>query len=198
MALTRPPAPGTSPLPGRVRSPGPPRARATGAARPPPTDSPGRAGARSARPRRGRAAPALRRGARPLAKCPQALQSRNATGPVWGPVKALERLRALRQNDVLRLQALVALLDVELNALSLGQGAVAVHLDGAVVDEDVVALLTLDESVALLVREPLDGALSQLLPPSQQTTARQRPPCPFVHRTVRGESRVASPAGEGK
>jgi hypothetical protein len=30
------------------------------------------------------------------------------------------------------------------------------------VDEDVLATLTLDEAVTLLVREPLDGALSQL------------------------------------
>jgi hypothetical protein len=35
------------------------------------------------------------------------------------------------------------------------------------VDEDVFATLALDEAVALLVREPLDGALSQLLPPSK-------------------------------
>jgi hypothetical protein len=40
------------------------------------------------------------------------------------------------------------------------------------VDEHVVATLALDEPVALLVREPLNGALSQLLPPYEQTTAR--------------------------
>jgi hypothetical protein len=47
------------------------------------------------------------------------------------------------------------------------------------VDEDVLALTPLDEAVALLVREPLHGALCQnrssfLL--QKQTTARAEPP----------------------
>src|SRR5205814_9864927 len=45
-------------------------------------------------------------------------------------------------------------------------GLVAVHRDRGEVDEDVVPTLALDEAVALLVREPLDGALSQPVPPS--------------------------------
>src|SRR5215203_3000531 len=59
------------------------------------------------------------------------------------------------------LQALIALYDFELHFLTFGQRPVAVHLDCAVVDEHVVALLALDETKALLVREPLDSALSQ-------------------------------------
>jgi hypothetical protein len=39
-------------------------------------------------------------------------------------------------------------------------------------DEDVLSTLTLDESIALLVRKPLHGALSQRLPPSKHATAR--------------------------
>src|SRR5579859_2661857 len=64
--------------------------------------------------------------------------------------------------DVGRLQALVALDDLELDLLTLGQGLIAVHVDRGEVHEHVVTLLALDEPVALLVREPLHGALSQL------------------------------------
>src|SRR5215218_6473391 len=70
--------------------------------------------------------------------------------------KFLDRL------NVRRLQALVALHDVELHSLTLGQRPIAVHLNRAVVHEDIVlALAALDEPEALLVREPLDSALSQ-------------------------------------
>src|SRR5436309_7219720 len=68
-----------------------------------------------------------------------------------------------------RLQALVALLDVELNTLSLCQRPIAVHRDLGVVDEDVLATLTLDEAVPLLVRKPFDGALCQRNSFLQQT-----------------------------
>src|SRR5581483_67704 len=63
--------------------------------------------------------------------------------------------------DVRSLCALVALDDVERHTLAFGQRLVAIHRDRGEVDEDVVSPLTLDEAVALLVREPLDGALSQ-------------------------------------
>ena len=83
---------------------------------------------------------------------------------------------ALERNDVRRLQALLALHDLELDLLTLGQRLVAVGLDRAEVDEDVLTLVALDESVALLVREPLHGALSQhiLLHYKKRTTARAR------------------------
>src|ERR671910_819456 len=64
--------------------------------------------------------------------------------------------------DVRRLGALGALDDFELHALTFGQRLVALHRDRGQVDEDILATLTLDEAVTLLVREPLDGALSQL------------------------------------
>jgi hypothetical protein len=70
---------------------------------------------------------------------------------------------ALERNDVRRLQALLALHDLELDLLTLGQRLVAVGLDRTEVDEDVLALSALDESVALLVRKPLDGALCQTI-----------------------------------
>src|SRR6478735_5265030 len=65
------------------------------------------------------------------------------------------------RTDVLRLRALRALGDVELDLLVLVQRLVAVGLDGRVVHEDVVAAVLLgDEAEALLSVEPLDGALS--------------------------------------
>src|SRR5512134_867218 len=79
---------------------------------------------------------------------------------------------SLDRGDVRGLQALVALHDLELHALTLGQRAVALRLDRRVMDEDVVAVLTLDESVALLVRKPLDGALRQSFLLENRTTAR--------------------------
>src|SRR5699024_3510428 len=62
--------------------------------------------------------------------------------------------------DLLGLRPLVALADIELHALPLVEGAVAVHVDLAVVHEDVCAAsVDLDESVALFGVEPLDRAL---------------------------------------
>src|SRR6266516_4813139 len=57
------------------------------------------------------------------------------------------------------LGTLGTLSDLELDALSLVQRAVAVRLDGRVVDEHVLAAVPGDEAVALLVVEPLLGAL---------------------------------------
>src|ERR1044072_9714351 len=63
--------------------------------------------------------------------------------------------------DVLRLRALGALRDVELDLLVLVEGLVALRLDGRVVHEDVVAAVLLrNEAEALLGVEPLHGALS--------------------------------------
>src|ERR1043165_4764796 len=73
----------------------------------------------------------------------------------FGPTGSLDRL------DVRGLRALVALNYFEGHALTFGQRLVAVHRDRGEVDEDVVAAFAFDEAVALLVREPLDGALSQ-------------------------------------
>src|SRR5947208_16325651 len=86
--------------------------------------------------------------------------SQNEEGPCrgplnFGPTGSLDRL------DVCRLRALVALNDFELHALAFGQRLVAVPCDCREVDEDVVSAFALDEAVALLVREPLYGALSQ-------------------------------------
>src|SRR5205807_2392987 len=69
--------------------------------------------------------------------------------------------------DVRGLSALGALHDLELNTLTFGQRLVTLLGDRREVDKDVLATLTLDEPIALLVREPLHGALSQLVPPSK-------------------------------
>ena len=63
--------------------------------------------------------------------------------------------------DVGRAGALLALLDVEGDCLSLGQRFEAAALDGAVVDEDVLrAVGRGDEAEAFFVAEPLDCACS--------------------------------------
>src|SRR5438034_365063 len=74
---------------------------------------------------------------------------------------AQRRARLVLGPDVRGLQALVALHHVELDLLTLGQRLVAFPSNRREVDEDVLAAFALDEAIALLVREPLDGALGQ-------------------------------------
>src|SRR5215211_6304409 len=57
------------------------------------------------------------------------------------------------------LRTLLALDDLEADPLALVEALVAVHLDGRVVDEDVLAAVDGDEAEALLGVEPLHGAL---------------------------------------
>src|SRR5439155_24685867 len=94
--------------------------------------------------------------------------------PFRGPLHKGSETEALERHDVRRLQALLALHDFELDLLTLGQRLVALGLNRAEVDEDILALTPLDESIALLVRKPLHGALCQniLLHCKKQTTAR--------------------------
>ena len=70
-------------------------------------------------------------------------QSRSGkeTGPVSGARQRRSNLRSLDDLNVLSLQALVPLLDVELDALALLKRPVAVHRDRGEVDEHVVTLL---------------------------------------------------------
>jgi hypothetical protein len=63
--------------------------------------------------------------------------------------------------DVQGFFALAARSDVELDALALFEGAVAVTLDGGEVHEDVVSALSRDETEALLAVEPFHGACGQ-------------------------------------
>src|SRR4030095_6140243 len=82
---------------------------------------------------------------------------RAVMGRVW---------RSLGLTDVRRLKPLRALGDLELDLVPLGQALEALGLDGTVVDEDVLAALDLDETVALRVVEPLDRALCHTSVPS--------------------------------
>ncbi len=112
-----------------------------------------------------------------VARCPQ---SRPSDGHRGGPMTpaAKPRPRDLRRSrgtvahgftpatsdseegDGFRLGTLLTFSDLELNLLALFEGAVAVHLDRAPVDEHVLAVaFEGDESVALFGVEPLDGAL---------------------------------------
>jgi hypothetical protein len=62
------------------------------------------------------------------------------------------------RGDVFGLQALLALDHGELDLLPFVQGTVSFAPNGAVMDEHIGAALALNESVALGVIEPLDGA----------------------------------------
>src|ERR1700682_5828142 len=84
--------------------------------------------------------------------------------------------------DVRGLRALRALHNLERHALALGQRLVAVHADRREVHEHIVATFTLDEAVALLVREPLNGALCQLWFLLTATTTAQAPSFPAADR----------------
>src|SRR5512133_3321640 len=65
--------------------------------------------------------------------------------------------------DVRRLEALRALLHLELDPLPFLQAAEALRLDGGVMDEDVVPAAVLsDEAEALRVVEPLHGTTGHL------------------------------------
>src|SRR5690606_35377158 len=112
--------------------------------------------------------------------CSQDATSTNSGGPASRPgttedphpqwVRALAdaaRGAASRSDraDAVRLRALRALRDLELDTLGVLERAVAVSLDRAVVDEHVgsVAPVLLDEAVALLSVEPLHGSLCHVL-----------------------------------
>src|SRR3954451_1220602 len=74
--------------------------------------------------------------------------------------------RGLDRPDVDCLRTLVAGLRLVLHARALGERAVAVGFDAAVVDEEVLAaFIGCDEAEALLVAEPLNGALCHVFPP---------------------------------
>src|SRR5687768_3243183 len=112
--------------------------------------------------------------------------SAKRTGPWRGPSRGTRTSGGLSQLDVRRLQALIALHDLELDALAFLEGLVALHGDRGEVNEDVLPFLALDEAVALLVREPLDGALCQLLPPSQANDGSAGAVAILDRRTLRG------------
>src|SRR4051794_4728938 len=121
--------------------------------------------------------------------CPHAPKS---SGPFRGPNLSGSEKEVLDRSHVRCLQALLALHDLELDALTFGQRLVALHRDRREVDEDVLALLALDEAVTLLVREPLNGALSQLcLLATSETTAR----APSRRPTVKRAKRSVTPWG---
>jgi len=67
----------------------------------------------------------------------------------------------LHRRDVRRLQAFRALDHVETNSLTLRQRPEALYLDLTEMDEEILTLRLLNESVALLGTKPLDSPLSQ-------------------------------------
>jgi len=73
----------------------------------------------------------------------------------------------LEADDGFRLQALGSLFHFKFNGLAFGEGLIALRLNGAVMHEDVLAALTLDEPIALAGVKPLYRSLffTQLLTP---------------------------------
>src|SRR4051794_41952416 len=76
--------------------------------------------------------------------------------------------------DLVGLGALGALDDLEVDPLAFFQVFVPVHLDGRVVDEDVLTAVDGDEAEALLGVEPLHGALCHVC--SHVSCVRTAPP----------------------
>src|SRR5215469_15739931 len=79
--------------------------------------------------------------------------------PEIGPPCGKPALECLQRLNVLRLPALGALDDVELNGLTFLKTAEASGLNRRIVNEYVFAVLTANEAVALRVIEPLNCSL---------------------------------------
>src|SRR3954463_1547881 len=109
------------------------------------------------------------------------------------PVRECRKPLRSDRADVLRLGALLALRDVELDLLSLVEGLVAVGDDGGVVAEDVGAAAVLgDEPEALLRVEPLHSALSHaVLIPCWGCPDRRTPVVGSLHHRQDREERQA-------
>ena len=83
--------------------------------------------------------------------------------------------------DLFGLGAFLTLGDLELDARTVVERLVTVHINRGEVDEDVLTTVDRDEAVALLAVEPLDSALCHCaLPHSAVPASRSRPvqpPC---------------------
>src|SRR5947209_14915662 len=89
--------------------------------------------------------------------------------------------------DAVGLRALLALDDLEAHPLPLVEALVPVHLDGRVVDEDVLAAVDGDEAEALLGVEPLHGALCHVC--SHVSCVRTSPSTSGRDRVTRSSAR---------
>src|SRR6516225_2826895 len=79
---------------------------------------------------------------------------------LWSRVQPGPRANLRDHDHLVGLRAPVALRDLELDPLSLFEGAVAIRLDSREMDENVLATVDGDKAVSLVRVEPLDGALS--------------------------------------
>src|SRR5271169_5862166 len=85
-------------------------------------------------------------------------------------------------DNLVGLRAPVALRDLELDPLSLFEGAVAIRLDSREMDENVLATVDGDKAVSLVRVEPFDGALSHSKQLPNYARAFEPRPC---HRGTR-------------
>src|SRR5437763_12281138 len=79
---------------------------------------------------------------------------------LWSRVRPGPQANLRDHDHLFGLRAPVALRDLELDPLSLFEGAVAIRLDRGEVDENVLATVDGDKAVSLVRVEPFDGALS--------------------------------------
>src|SRR5207344_3548447 len=101
---------------------------------------------------------------------------------LWSRVKPGPQAN-LRDHDYLvGLRAPVALRDLELDPLSLFEGAVAIRLDRREMDENVLATVDGNKAVSLVRVEPFDGALSHSKQLPNYARAFELRPC---HRGTR-------------
>src|SRR3954451_20967681 len=87
------------------------------------------------------------------------VKDRSGPGPESGAAARARELSGVDDLDAVGLGTLRTLDDLELHPLVLVEGPVALGLDRRVVDEHVLAVVHGDKAVALLVVEPLHGAL---------------------------------------
>src|SRR3954469_18238259 len=87
------------------------------------------------------------------------VKDRSGPGPESGAAARARELSGVDDLDAVGLGTLRTLDDLELHPLVLVEGPIALGLDRRVVDEHVLAVVHGDEAVALLVVEPLHGAL---------------------------------------
>src|SRR6201985_1591281 len=101
---------------------------------------------------------------------------------LWSRAKRGPRANLRDHDHLVGLRAPVALRDLELDPLSLFEGAVAIRLDRREMDENVLATVDGDKAVSLVRVEPFDGALSHSKQLPNYARAFEPRPC---HRGTR-------------
>src|SRR6185312_929320 len=95
-----------------------------------------------------------------IGPAPEGRAGQQNPADLWSRAKRGPRANLRDHDHLVGLRAPVALRDLELDPLSLFEGAVAIRLDRREMDENVLATVDGDKAVSLVRVEPFDGALS--------------------------------------